>query len=217
MYLLRLNKEINPIYHIDNFLSDKEIEEIIKYTKSLVSRKAGIGIKNLEEEKEKKIFTPNYHIKDINSEETSEIRKSTIKWITLNSKTNWLYKKIIQQIHKVNQENFNYILKFIEDIQFTEYNENQHGFYAKHYDNCHKNELDSHVDIRKLSFSIQLSDETEYEGCELILYVNEEKIVAPKKKGTIIFFQSDTLHEVTPLKTGNRCSLVGWVSGPNLR
>ena len=107
--------------------------------------------------------------------------------IQLNSETKWLFRKIIEQIHKVNQENFDLILKFMEDLQFSEYTENQKSFYARHVDHGDSKRIDNYVDVRKLSFSIQLTDEKEYEGGDLILYLDGREIKAPKSKGTIIF------------------------------
>lgn len=215
MNLLRINKEIRPVYWIDNFLSIEEVDKILKYAEQInqVSAKVGGNI----QEKEKKLFTPDYHIKNPNVGDVPRIRQSILKWIELNPDTNWLYKKLISQIHKVNQENFDYILKFVENLQLTEYNENQQGFYSKHNDCGDSSRLESFVDIRKLSFSIQLTDPEEYSGGELILYINDKEFIAPKTKGTIVFFQSNILHEVKPVKKGTRYALVSWVQGPNLR
>jgi predicted 2-oxoglutarate/Fe(II)-dependent dioxygenase YbiX len=138
--------------------------------------------------------------------------------MTLNDETNWLYKKIIKEINRVNQENFDLVLKFVENLQFSEYREDHQGFYSKHDDCDRKESLKNFVDIRKLSFSIQLTDEKEYKGGELIFHMhNGEEKVAPKSKGTIIFFNSDIVHEVKPVKKGVRHALVSWVNGPNLR
>lgn len=215
MNLLRISKEIRPACWIDDFLSTEEVDKIFKYTEQINSESAKVGI-NIQEE-EKKPFTIDYHIKNPNLRNDPKIRQSILKWIKLNSDTDWLYNKLISQIHKVNQENFDYILKFVEDLQFTEYNENQRGFYSKHDDCGDSSRLRSFIDIRKLSFSIQLTDPEEYEGGELILYINNKELIAPKTKGTIIFFQSNILHEVKPVKKGTRHALVGWVQGPNLR
>ena len=69
--------------------------------------------------------------------------------------------------------------------------------------------------IRKLSFSIQLSDPEDYEGGELEFNVNnEERFFAPNKKGTVIIFDSRIQHRVLEVKSGVRKSLVGWVVGP---
>ena len=92
-----------------------------------------------------------------------------------------------------------------------------HVFYSKHDDCGDSSRLESFVDIRKLSFSIQLTSPEKYEGGELILYINNKEFIAPKAKGTIVFFQSNILHEVKPVKKGSRYALVSWVQGPNLR
>ena len=215
MNLLRINKEVHPVYWIPNFLSDDEIEKIIKYAEDLPTEDAKVG--GNVQEKEKKLFTPDYHIKNPNLGKVPRARITNLKWIELNSDTNWLYKKIINQIHKVNQENFDMILKFVENLQFSEYTESQQGFYAKHDDCGDKGGLENFVDIRKLSFSIQLTDEKEYEGGDLILYVDGKEVKAPKSKGTIVFFESNIQHEVKPVKKGIRHALVSWVQGPNLR
>jgi len=215
MNILRINKEVHPVYWIPGFLSDDEIEKIIKYTKDLPTEDAKVG-GNIQKEK-KKPFTPDYHIKNQNLDNVPRARITNIKWINLNPETNWLYKKIINQIHQVNQENFDMILKFVEDLQFSEYTEEQQGFYSIHNDCGYNGRLESFVDIRKLSFSVQLTDEKDYEGGELILYVDGKQVIAPKSKGTIVFFESDIIHEVKLVKKGIRHALVSWVQGPNLR
>jgi len=214
MNLLKLNKEYYPIYWVDNFLTDNEIEKIKIYARALITQDAKVGV----QEKEKKEFTLDYHIKDPNKGVVPRTRITDIKWIRLNKDTNWLFKKIIDKIIDVNARNFDLQLKFLEDLQFSEYTEEKKGFYSKHYDCGLKNSLDNAVDIRKLSFTIQLTDESEYDGGELIFHVDKEgQKKAPKTKGTIIFFESDILHEVTPVTKGVRHSLVSWVKGPNLR
>lgn len=213
MYLLRLNKEIHPVYWINNFLSNEEIDKIIKYTQQ-INPEIGTVDENIQ--KEDKKFLLNYD-NNVNTIIVPRLRKAIVRWIQLNPDTNWLYKKIISQIYKVNQENFGFVLKFIEDLQFTEYNEDEKSFHSNHSDCGDKTTLTNFVDIRKLSFSIQLSNSSDYEGGELLLYKNNKEIIASKEKGTITFFESDILHKVIPVKKGTRYSLVGWVRGPNLR
>tara|TARA_R100000005_G_C4987901_1_gene195770 strand:+ start:1106 stop:1765 length:660 start_codon:yes stop_codon:yes gene_type:complete len=211
MNLLRSKEEYYPIYWVDNFLTDNEIEKIKTHAKTLIVQDAKVGV----DEKEKKEFTLDYHIKDPNNGFVPRKRITDIKWITLREDTNWLFKKIIDKIIYVNSKNFDLQLKFLEDFQFSEYTEEKSGFYSKHRDCELKKSLDNHVDIRKLSFTIQLTDENEYEGGELIFHIDEKEKKAPKSKGTIIFFESDILHEVTPVTKGVRHSLVSWVQGPN--
>lgn len=215
MNLLRLNEKVYPAVWTYNFLNSEEINKLISYTLALEFTEGLIGDELVEKKKEHNKI--NSHIKDMNNGFVPRKRQSKIKWISLTKETNWLFKKIIQEVHKVNQENFDYIIKFIENLQFTEYNENQKGFYSKHTDCGIKETLSNYVDIRKISMSIQLSSPKDYEGGELILYHNGDKKVLPKEQGTIIFFSSDLEHEVTPVIKGTRYSLVSWINGPNLR
>jgi PKHD-type hydroxylase len=215
MNSLQLNEKSYPVYWIDNFLSKEEIEKIINYSKNIQEEEGKVG--GNVEAKNNISYILDYYIKNPNVGKVPRVRNCIIKWISLEKNTNWIYQKIISEINKVNQKNYNFILKYVEDLQFTEYNATHNGFYSKHKDCECKRMSDSFIDIRKLSFSIQLSDKTEYEGGELIIYDDEKKFAAPKNKGTIIFFESDMIHEVKPVKSGTRYALVSWVCGPNIR
>ena len=69
--------------------------------------------------------------------------------------------------------------------------------------------------VRKLSFTLQLSDPDEYEGGNVQL-IDEagRSYIAPRQRGTIILFDSRTQHRVIKVKKGVRKSIVGWVLGP---
>ena len=67
---------------------------------------------------------------------------------------------------------------------------------------------------RKISFTMQLSDPSEYEGGEVVLYDGPQPQVTNKTQGTATFFPSWTLHEVKPITEGERWALVGWFCGP---
>jgi predicted 2-oxoglutarate/Fe(II)-dependent dioxygenase YbiX len=67
---------------------------------------------------------------------------------------------------------------------------------------------------RKLSFSVLLSDPSEYDGGDLLIYEGKGPIVVPKRQGMITFFPSSVLHEVTPVTRGVRRSIVSWIHGP---
>lgn len=67
---------------------------------------------------------------------------------------------------------------------------------------------------RKLSIIVLLSDPTDYEGARLVFYGNnkkERRFRVDMRKGSIIMFPSDVYHEVEPLVSGVRMSLVMWV------
>lgn len=68
------------------------------------------------------------------------------------------------------------------------------------------------LSTRKLSYSIQLSDENDYEGGDLE-FLPEEKCDYLRKKGTLCLFPSYRTHRVTELTKGTRFCIVGWIHG----
>lgn len=94
-------------------------------------------------------------------------------------------------------------------LQYTVYNEGD--YFDWHYDD--PGEYGNH-NIRKLSFTLQLSEESEYEGGDLEFDDLKENYTVPKQRGTIIFFDSRLKHRVTKVTSGTRRALVGWIGGP---
>jgi PKHD-type hydroxylase len=150
----------------------------------------------------------------LNNEEESIIhRKSMVSWVNINQETDWIYQHLTKFVIDINKSWWNYDLTYIERLQYTKYYAEENGRYASHLD-----PLNSNMPYdRKLSFVIQMSDPEEYEGGELLIHTSNEPERIPKKKGYAIFFPSHMLHEVTPVTSGLRQSLVGWVHGPKLR
>ena len=145
-----------------------------------------------------------------------KVRRSEISWIKTDSNSEWLYELIGEHVKFVNERFFNFDLTYLAGLQFTKYDSKQSGFYAKHTD-MFRNTSNIREENRKLSFSIQLSNPNEYDGGDLILHHGADPDVVPRAKGTVVFFPSYMLHEVTPVTRGTRYSLVGWVHGPKFR
>lgn len=142
-------------------------------------------------------------------------RDSRVSWIHNTDDTSWVWDRISNTTSSMNKEFFQFDLSFLEHaMQYTEYDSRYKGFYGPHIDRGYDK-----LCSRKLSCVVQLSDPSEYEGGELLLYGNgiKEPLIAPKIKGTIIFFPSFVIHEVTPVTKGNRKSLVTWIHGPRFR
>jgi PKHD-type hydroxylase len=70
---------------------------------------------------------------------------------------------------------------------------------------------------RKFSISVQLSDPSDYEGCNLEFQAGNKVETAPRTLGAVIAFPSYVLHRVTPCTRGTRKALVAWTTGPKLR
>jgi PKHD-type hydroxylase len=137
----------------------------------------------------------------------TNIRTSHISWIPF-SKTPEMYKDIERIMKTTNGNHFGFEgMQITEQAQYTEYQEG--GFYDWHVDNdvnfVHE------PPVRKISMTLLLSPESEFEGGDLEL-MSEGKI-AKIKQGHAIFFASFVRHRVKPVIRGRRQSLVMWFGG----
>lgn len=134
------------------------------------------------------------------------MRKGQVAWLPDTFESN-LANKIKYLLSMVNQRKYQFKLTgFLEPLQFTCYTEG-----ADHYD-WHKDLGPGKHSIRKLSFSIQLSDPNNYTGCDLEFMFHKGMFY--RNQGNMVIFPSYEVHRVTPLISGERYSLVGWASGP---
>ena len=151
----------------------------------------------------------------VGSGAVSDYRVCDIAWLEsdeIESDFDWIYATLTDAIGRANIEYFRFDLTHLTALQYTVYNGSDHSNYQKHLD------LGRQFPNRKLSFSVQLSEDTEYTGGDLRFhYVKNQPEVAPRQKGTVIFFPSWIVHDVTPVTQGTRRSLVGWVNGPNFK
>lgn len=137
-------------------------------------------------------------------------RKSRVSWLSPVDGNEWIFQKLTDAAVFLNDRFFKFdLLGFAEGIQFTEY-ESPGGKYDPHVDCMYNGK------IRKLSISVQLSDENEYEGGDVICNYGEE-IVMPRTQGIVLAFPSYALHGVKPVTKGTRYSLVAWITGPQFR
>ena len=139
-------------------------------------------------------------------------RKCNLSWIRSDLKDNqWIFRHLSDVLNQINKFHFKFDVDMIQNLQFTEYTSDG-DFYGKHLDLGYEESRP-----RKISFSIQLSDPSEYSGGELKFYYENSPEIADKKKGCLTAFPSYILHEVTPVTSGTRYALVGWVCGPKFR
>jgi len=137
----------------------------------------------------------------------TETRTSHISWIPFKKMTD-MYKDIEKIMKTTNGNHFGFDgMTITEMAQYTEYPEG--GFYDWHTDNdvnfAHE------PTVRKISMTLLLSPENEFEGGDLELM--KEGKAAKLKQGHAIFFASFIRHRVTPVIRGNRKSLVMWFGG----
>jgi PKHD-type hydroxylase len=145
-----------------------------------------------------------------NGQPTHSIRKSEVSWIELNKQTSWIYEKISNFVLICNASRYKFDLSgFVEPLQLGKYTEGSH--YKYHQDFGPKD-----FSIRKLSVVLQLSDPADYEGGALEFLGHEDEKV-PNSQGDLILFPSFNPHRVTQVTSGERFSLVSWVSGSPFR
>jgi len=140
--------------------------------------------------------------------EISKTRSTKIHWMS--SQDNCLvsiYHDISTQIRLINHNIWDYTYDGYEPFQYSEYDISDH--------------FDWHIDqikftgpnIRKVSFSIGLSNEDEYEGGDLVIKSSDKENHYKLGRGDALVFPSWILHKVTPITKGKRRVVVGWAQG----
>ena len=197
-------------WYFQSAIPPRICDDIIKYGLDQQEQTALTG--NLKSDKE---------LTDKETKDLSKKRKSNVVWMN----DRWIYKEIQPYIHQANaMAGWNFEWDWSESCQFTKYKLNQ--FYDWHCDSWHKpydkpDDLNSHGKIRKLSVTVSLSDETEYEGgdFEFDFRNQDDGPIQPqicteiRPKGSVVVFPSFVWHRVRPVTSGTRHSLVLWNLG----
>jgi PKHD-type hydroxylase len=190
--LINVSKDNTDWIALDKIFTNQELDDIVIQANQIKKVSSTVGGGAISD----------YRICDIAWLESDEIE----------SDFDWVYATLADAVRKVNNDHFQFDLTHLTALQFTVYNGNNHSNYQKHLD------LGRQFPNRKLSFSVQLSDDTEYVGGDLRFhYIKNHPEFAPREKGKIIFFPSWMVHDVTLVTQGTRRSLVGWVNGPKFK
>lgn len=123
-----------------------------------------------------------------------------------------LFDRIAQVVQRLNQENYQFDVRGLENLQYSVYHATDGGHYTWHVDYAPDNPTP-----RKISLSIQLTESAAYEGCDLQFQMSGQISTAPRQRGAVIAFPSFVLHRVTPILSGTRKALVVWATGPDFR
>ena len=149
------------------------------------------------------------HKKKKEGEYDTKMRITTISWIPFKAMPE-MYQRIERSMLQVNGNHFGYDgMTITEPAQFTEYPKG--GFYDWHIDadtNCQ-----FEPPVRKISMTILLSNQSEFEGGDLE-FMSEGNKPPQLIQGQAIFFCSLLRHRVAKVKKGIRQSLVMWFGGP---
>ena len=139
----------------------------------------------------------------------TKMRITTISWIPFKVMPD-MYRIIERSMLQANGNHFGYEgMQLTEIAQFTEYPKG--GFYDWHMDadvsGLHE------PPVRKISMTILLSNQSEFEGGDLE-FLSEGNKPPQLLQGQAIFFNSMIRHRVAKVKKGIRRSLVMWFGGP---
>jgi PKHD-type hydroxylase len=156
-------------------------------------------------------FTPHLQPASVDSldpAQSAAVRKSSAVFVFPNPSTNWVFERLRKTMREINDAVYGFhVTEFREGFQFTRYEVGE--YYGPHFDIG-----PGRLTERKLSLTVQLSAPEDYTGGELIIY---PEFVASRDQGTMTVFPSFMCHDVRPVKTGVRYSLVSWLAGPQFR
>jgi hypothetical protein len=147
------------------------------------------------------------------------IRVSNNSFHGYSEENSWFFEKLNLAIESINDSVYGFELYGYKDYQYAEYDGSESGKYGVHMDLIMTDAKPANLlDTRKLSMSILLSEQDkDFTGGDFLIYEGASPTKVEARKGTIIFFPSFMLHEVTPVTEGLRKSIVVWVEGPKFR
>jgi PKHD-type hydroxylase len=137
-------------------------------------------------------------------------RSTMIHWMTNEKYKNSLlpiYQQVSYIVRKINDSMWGYSYTGYEPFQYSEYKIGDH--FDWHID---QNQFTG-TEVRKISFSLGLSNKNEYEGGDLIIKSSDQENNYKLDRGDIVVFPSWMLHKVTPITKGKRRVVVGWGEG----
>lgn len=146
----------------------------------------------------------------VEQETLKKIRRSQLSWLNKTQDTAWVFEKLGHIASSLNAQYYRFDLTgFGEPIQLTNYDQSEQGMYGWHVD--YGGRINT---SRKLSLVLQLTDPSQYEGGNLQVTTGGQPQTVRKQRGLVAAFPSYVLHQVTPVTSGSRQSLVAWISGP---
>ena len=217
-------------WHFINALTEDQCDKIIKLGDSKGIAKATTRGDRDTSTVPQNDMTLEEFLKDLESKNISDsgyIRDSFVSWF--NDK--WVYDLVWPYLNTANKNaGWHYDYDYAEQFQYTVYHKG--GIYVWHVDSDTDHHAAYPMDhnpesqrgkIRKLSMTVNLSKEDEYEGGNLKFDLGPHcgdryiECIESRKRGSIIVFPSSIHHQVTPITKGIRHSLVMWSLGKPFR
>jgi hypothetical protein len=192
----------NGMFTEEQLASISELKHSLEFERGTTS--------NIEELKQK--YGSEEDIPEDLKESALGYRICEMAGIPINEETVWLYNQLAYSAARVNYDLFMHDISHLESIQYLKYEGNGESQYKPHVDyKSHRYESYG----RKISGILMLSDPSEYEGGQLCVDNTRtgNMTEVPLQKGDVVFFDSQMLHMVAPVTSGNREVLVFWVIG----
>lgn len=186
--------DVNRDYLVgNNFLSEQECNQILEDAEAFELTPATLA----------------------DSSVVPSVRDCKVAFFDRDLRWGWVYDRIQDFITVGNDRYFKFDIMGFEPMQFVVY-DTVGSHYELHIDSG--NEYRDNDLVRKLSFTIQLTDPDEYQGCDLEFFRSvDDYVAAARSRGSITVSSSFVPHRVTPLETGTRAAIVGWIYGPPFR
>ncbi|MBW8708470.1 MAG: 2OG-Fe(II) oxygenase [Alphaproteobacteria bacterium] len=144
------------------------------------------------------------------------IRKTMVAWVPRGPATEHVYRRLEEAVLELNARFFRFDLSGLAMLQYALYGGPEGGHFDWHKD-YGRDASDPAQEPRKLTLSLQLSEASDYKGCDLQVRGGNLIDTAPRARGTLVAFPANVLHQVTPIESGIRRSLVIWAVGPDFR
>jgi predicted 2-oxoglutarate/Fe(II)-dependent dioxygenase YbiX len=138
-----------------------------------------------------------------------EYRICKTSWIEEVDDAAFIYERLREVVRSVNELYQVAISGFAEPLHYVEYDVG--GRFEWHTDLGN-----GPMSTRKISLSVQLSDDDEYAGGDLE-FCPHGAIDEFRGIGNVIAFPAYIAHRVTPVASGRRHALVAWIHGPSFR
>jgi PKHD-type hydroxylase len=152
---------------------------------------------------------------------TGAERRSRVSLLSADDPANeWIFERLNGILAEHNLRFYGYDIDYIQPLQYSEYSAEDGGCYEWHQDwgaAVHNGRPEY---CRKMSFTLQLSLPSDYEGGRLEINYGQDYAKESEEyleQGTLVSFPSFMLHRVSPVTRGVRRSLVGWCMGPDYK
>ncbi len=182
-----------PIAHVSGAFSEAELNAIQQYADRLLLADAKITNRLVADQ-----AAPD--------EQYSGVRITKLAEIHMNPATSWIYQRLGQVVVALNQRYRFDLNGNFQALQYLVYRDSEGGHFDWHIDPVP-------LVNRKISLTLQLSDASDYEGCELQFDTAKKIATAPKTRGALVAFPSHLRHRVSPITKGTRKSIVAWAIG----